>query len=327
GGHSMIKGSIRLAQLFILISVASSSVCPDTYIDHFPNGVSELGFVPRQPLWAASAVDFITADDTAWGYSDQPMSDNPSGDQTAMRVGNLDGIYYGVAEATLMNNELGRFEELSDVRIEAWVYCLAPIQTQEESALRARVGFYIRDTSDNHPDSMGNGEESYPPQVHYDSSIYAGPGFGTTGFVTALADARGNLTPPAGSEGYILLESNHNGETRINDVFNRTVLTENRWIKMFAHIVGSSLTVGADLDGDGEFEPGPPGDSEVAFYPDIRNYDVNGKVVDPNDIGRVGCFAIVTNMQGEPLGVLDTPAFFDDVTITGDAAITDWPLH
>ena len=315
-------GSTIRITLAILLYFTCRLVCSQTYVDHFTDGKSQLGFTPRQPERAPAAVGLVTVDDPSWGYLDEPVRNNPSGDQSVMRVGNLEGAYYGVAEATLWNNDVGQFEELTDVRIEAWVYCLAPGPT-----IRARVGLYIRDTSDNFPDSLGNGEESFPPQVHYDSSIYAGPGFGTSGFITAIEDLQRNLVPPAGSEGFVLVEVSDGVETRVNDVFNRTILTENRWVKMFAHAVGHSLTVGADLDGDGRFEPGPPGDSEVAFYPDIRNYDADGNIIDPNDIGRVGCFAVVTEISGEFTGVTESPAFFDEVKISVGTAVTDWALH
>ena len=81
-------------------------------------------------------------------------------------------------------------------------------------------------------------------------------GFGTSGFITAIEDSDGNLIPPAGSEGFVLVEVSDGVETRVNELFNRTVLTENRWVKMFAHAVEHTLTVGVDLDGDGRFERG-----------------------------------------------------------------------
>lgn len=319
------KGDFAIRVTFsfvILFCLMCRLLCAQTFIDHFTDGKSELGFAPRQPERAPTAVGFVTADDPSWGYLDEPVRNNPSGDQAVMRVGNLDGSYYGVAEATLWNNELAKFEELSDVRIEAWVYCLASGPT-----IRARVGLYVRDRPNKFPDPLVNDEKSFPPQVHYDSSAYSGPGFGTSGFITAIEDSRGNLVPPSGSEGFVLAEVSDGVSIRVNDLFNRTILVENRWIKMFAHAVGHTLTVGADVDGDGRFEPGPPGDSEVAFYPDIRNYDAEGNVTDPNDIGRVGCFAIVTDISGEFVGVRDRPAFFDDVTISIGTAVSDWALH
>jgi len=306
--------------LIILLGIGQSFLFAETWTDPFTDGRSHLGFHARQPQWAPDAIAFITSDDPQWGYADDPVRNNPSGDGCVMRVGNSDGTYWGLAEATLSSSEQGEFEGLTDVRVEAWVYCLA------SPNIRARVGLYVRDTSDQFPDSLGNGEEAFPPQVHYDSSVYSGPGFGTSGFNTAVQDERGNISTVPGSSGYALVLSSGHGETRINDLFNRTVLTENRWIRMFAHAVGNTLTVGADVDGDGEYEAGPPGRSEIAFYSDIRNYDSEGHVIDANDRGRVGCFAVVTIPEGAT-GVPNMPALFDDVIITTGAAVTDWSLH
>ena len=332
----MVKGmddraidGFRLPGTFMIVLVALM-MSPElgrsqTYVDRFSEGKSELGFTARQPDVAPEALEVVTVDDPAWGYNGNPIENNPSGDSSVLRVGNLQGEHWGVAEATLLNNEIADFEELRDVRIEAWVYCLAGDSLLPDSPVRARVGLYVRDSSDDILDSFGNGAESFPPQVHYDSSPYAGPGFGTSGFASAIKTPDDELVPPEGAEGYVLATNGDGELERTNDLFNRSVLTENRWIKMFAEVRGNSLTVGVDWNGDGVYEPGEPGQSETAFYPDIRNYDAEGNIVDPNDVGRVGCFAVVTSLH-DPVGIPDAPAFFDDVTITVQTAVTDWCL-
>ncbi len=320
-----IRLPITLLIALVALALSNERAWTQTYLDRFIEGQSELGFTARQPDVAPDALEVVTVDNPAWGYNGNPVENNPSGDSSVLRVGNLQGEHWGVAEATLLNNEIADFEELRDVRIEAWVYCLAGDSLLPDSSVRARVGLYVRDSSDDILDSLGNGAESFPPQVHYDSSPYAGPGFGTSGFASAIKTPDGGLILPEGAEGYVLATNGEGELERTNDLFNRSVLTENRWIKMFAEVSGYSLTVGVDWNGDGVYEPGEPGQSETAFYPDIRNYDAEGNIVDPNDVGRVGCFVVVTRLH-DPVGIPDAPAFFDDVTITVPTAVTDWCL-
>ncbi len=330
GMCNLVNNLQKLSQIALLVSIAlmlsSGRTQAQTYVDKFTDGKSQLGFAPRQPDKAPGSMEVVTSEDPAWGYVDYPVRNNPSGDSSVLRVGNLEGEYWGVAEATLWNNEIADFETLTDVRIEAWVYCPAGSSAYPDLPVRVRVGLYVRDTSDRTLGSFGEGAESFPPQVHYDSSVYAGPGFGTSGFTTAIKTPNGELVPPHASDGYVLAEVGDGSLRRVNDLFNRTVLTENRWIRMFAEVIGHDLAVGADINGNGLFEPGEPGESEVAFYADIRNYDAEGNVVDANDVGRVGCFAVVTSLDGDPTGIPNTPAFFDDVTITIITPVTDWPL-